>query len=163
MNKKSQKIKKCAEQIRECAEAWDQKCCLIGNITAGEIIEVMSLIVDLENENKDLKCWRAISKADYDRLGKALEPVRKKRQTGEPATSDGEAVEEVVNRYMQLEAENQRLRKELAKKDGSKEKEQEIADQRMANRTEELKAEIQRIEELEAENQRRVYGEYKFN
>jgi len=69
-----------------------------------------------ENERDEMKTsregWAARSKEDFDRLGRALENVRRKRSTGEPACSDGEAVEELV-------AERDRLRdalQEIAKR-----------------------------------------------
>ncbi len=62
----------------------------------------------------DREGWAARSKADFDRLGNALEPVRRKRRTGEPACSDGEAVEELVAERDRLREHNNTLKHALS-------------------------------------------------
>lgn len=64
-------------------------------------------IKQLEEEKRQLQTsregWSKISNDQYKRIGKALDPIREKRYTGEPAKSDAYEIEKLVRSYHAIE------------------------------------------------------------
>jgi hypothetical protein len=60
-------------------------------------------IATLTRQVRDQQGWMAIYNSNSGRIGKALEPIRQKRQTGEPARPDWVEVVELARRVGGLE------------------------------------------------------------
>ena len=62
---------------------------ICGDITAGDLTK---LALEADSMFRRIQQYRAKD----DAIGKVLDPIRKKRETGEPARSDREEIEELV-------------------------------------------------------------------
>lgn len=66
-------------------------------------IEIKRLKKELEEAqgqaSRDFNSWQATVGYAYERIGKALNRIRKKRSTGEPARSDAEEIELLVKHF----------------------------------------------------------------
>jgi len=64
---------------------------------AQELTRLRQQLADAkEQANRDYNAWRLIHQEQLDRIGAALDPIRKKRSTGEPARSDAEEIESLA-------------------------------------------------------------------
>ncbi|MFI4861812.1 MAG: hypothetical protein ACIAXF_14160 [Phycisphaerales bacterium JB063] len=68
------------------------------------VVERDARIAELQNDLDDERGWNRRRKAVWDRIGVALEPIRKKRSTGEPSRNDADEVEAICARIAELEA-----------------------------------------------------------
>lgn len=64
----------------------------------------------LQRDVRDRDDWIFLYDQSSDRIGKALESIRQKRWTGEPARSDADEVTDLVHRLQQCEADAARYR-----------------------------------------------------
>lgn len=69
------------------------------NVAAKKIESLEAEVAELRGDRQG---WAARSQEQYDRIGKALDPIRLKRSTGEPSRSDASEVEDVARRYTAL-------------------------------------------------------------
>lgn len=102
-------------QLETIQEAeWYQKML----VTAlGALVDQYSAdqrIEDLKKQVADRDGWIAQYRQNQDQIGKMLEPLREKRETGEPARSDVEEIRAVISRLVQLETKFESLADHLA-------------------------------------------------
>lgn len=72
--------------------------------------EILRLQAQVERIQTAREAWARQSRQQYDRIGRALDPVRQKLASGEPARDDATEIECLVRRIAELEAELSKLR-----------------------------------------------------
>lgn len=77
---------------------------------ADQITALLAELDEARRAREDERGWNARWKEDFDRIGKALDRVREKRPSGEPARSDGAEVEALVAELGEAKADLERER-----------------------------------------------------
>ena len=100
-------LRKSREQMAEelerkasiIAEAWAE---IPLSIQTAPYLGLAARVAALRAERDDERAWNFRRRETYDRIGKALEPFREKRSTGEPARNDATEVEAVCRELTAL-------------------------------------------------------------